>query len=123
VTAQSETLRELKLRQHIGATLKRLRKEKRITQASLGVALGLGQTSIVKIETGLQSLSTTQIDTLALFFNVQPNVFFPGYSRDETVRSPLEMALSNLGPEDCERVKCVIEFLQWRNAGRPGNDI
>ena len=58
--------------------LKKLRKEKNLTQAELEEALGLGTDSISSYEMGRRSPSKKTLNAIADFFEVQP-----GYLTDE----------------------------------------
>ena len=58
----------------VGNRIKKLRKEKNMTQEELGELIGVKKAAIQKLESGtVQSLKFSNIITLCDFFNISPN--------------------------------------------------
>lgn len=61
-----------------GERVKELRKQMGLTQAELGVVLGLGQKSTSMIEQGVTTLNQNQLKTLSDLFNVSIDYLVTG---------------------------------------------
>jgi transcriptional regulator with XRE-family HTH domain len=84
-----------KTRVSIGAGLRRLRTERRWTQADLGKRLAISQPHLSQIEHGRRSLTAEQFLTILELFNATVSDFVPESASDEEPK--LQNALARLG--------------------------
>lgn len=82
----------------IAAGLKKLRKERRVTQSELAESLGLSQSQLSKIENGQGSLTAEQFVWLLQNYSLPLGYFIVPESKAKSEEnSPLQNALVNLG--------------------------
>lgn len=67
----SKTINEI-----VGANIKKLRLEKRLTQVGLGMKIYYCDTDISKIENGKRELSISELEKISKFFGVPIEDFF-----------------------------------------------
>ena len=98
----------------IGQVIKKLRKERNLTQEELAELLSITSQAVSKWEneTGLPDIS--QIVPIASVFGVSTDVLFGtfGTSDDEEARKIIQKAYSLKGDSTTESLKCVYDALQ-----------
>lgn len=108
----------------IGQTIKKLRKERNLTQEELAEQLNVTFQAVSKWEneTGLPDIS--QIVPLASVFGVSTDVLFGtiGTNDDEEVKKIIQKAYDLKGDNTTESLKCVYDALQEGLCRYPNND-
>jgi transcriptional regulator with XRE-family HTH domain len=66
----------------VGITIRQLRKERRVSQAELGAALGITFQQIQKYERGVNRISASMLVKAALALDVQPSDLLPRTSAE-----------------------------------------
>ena len=92
----------------IGDNIKRIRKERGMSQETLGAKLGVQKSAVSKWERGVVTkFDEIQLAEIARALNVSPAVLF-GYSEDEIEMNALVKRVKSLPPD---RVRQVMAFL------------
>jgi transcriptional regulator with XRE-family HTH domain len=102
----------------IGSRLRRLRKERKLTQAELARQIGIQQSDLSRMEQGEYRVSLDNLFKILRVFDLQIAEFFAEYpAATQTVQRPLSHAdmqvlhlLRQLSPEARQEVQAFIEF-------------
>lgn len=68
---------------HFGKKLKRLRKEKGLSQNKIGKILGVSYQQIQKYENGTNRLPVDKLATLKAYYGISCDAFLPGCVRND----------------------------------------
>jgi transcriptional regulator with XRE-family HTH domain len=102
----------------IGGRLRRLRKERDLTQAELARQIGIQQSDLSRMEKGEYRVSLDNLFKILGVFDLQVSEFFNDRSQTMAVRQPplsqddmqLLHLLRELGPEARQEVQDFVEF-------------
>jgi transcriptional regulator with XRE-family HTH domain len=103
----------------IGGRLRRLRKERNLTQAELARQIGIQQSDLSRMEKGEYRVSLDNLFKILRAFDVQASEFFAGEpQRAEAAQQPLsrdDMQILHLLRElDLEARQEVLEYLEFK---------
>lgn len=105
-------LRTDDLDEHLGATLKLLRVQRKISQSELGEELGITFQQIQKYESGKNRISAAQLYRISEILQVSPMVFFDGLMQpSKTLQSTLPL----LNDHDFEKVLKSWSNIEHKN--------
>lgn len=86
----------------LGTRIKRLREQRRLTQAALGQELGIDQSTVSRIEDGARSLTARELAAASTVFGVTIGALL-----DEQDAAP---ALLRAGPSDGEAIQASLRI-------------
>ena len=105
--------RTVRSAEEIGREVRRLRKEKHLTQKRLGIELNTCDSSISKLENGTAGIDYAMITQICLYFGVSTDSIYFATDKDETelqLDNALEL-LRNMKKEDREYAIRMIRGL------------
>lgn len=105
-------MNEVKLREHIGATIKMHRRKKNLTQAELGNKIGVDNSTISSYERGLININLNTLFELADIFEIKLDDFFPNRSNSNSLEDALINDTSDWDLKDLLYMKRLIDFIQ-----------
>ena len=102
----------------IGSRLRKLRKERKLTQAELARQIGIQQSDLSRMEKGEYRVSLDNLFKILSVFDLQVSEFFADHlERSHHARQPLSQRdmqilhmIRELGPESRQEIEEFIEF-------------
>lgn len=107
--------------ENIGEMIKQKRKEKGLTLAEVGEAVGVGYSTVRKWEMGMISnMKRDKIPKLSKILDIPLDYFIFGELKDDTNRTTLISMIKGMNDSQIER---LLEFACFLNAERSKHEI
>ncbi|MDA8017525.1 MAG: helix-turn-helix domain-containing protein [Thermoanaerobaculia bacterium] len=105
--------------QLIGPKIRKIRKERKLTQTELASRIGIQQSDLSRMEKGEYRVSLDTLFKILAEFNVSISEFFDDVAQENMTPRDVKVVrdLSQLGPEARREVEAFIEFKRNQKSG------
>jgi transcriptional regulator with XRE-family HTH domain len=116
----AQKIRQVQL---VGRKIRRLRKERRLTQTELSARIGIQQSDLSRMEKGEYRVSLDTLFKILAEFDVSIGEFFDDVARETFTPREVKMVreFKTLEPEAQREVEEFINFKRARDGARPGS--
>jgi transcriptional regulator with XRE-family HTH domain len=114
----AQKIRQVQL---VGRKIRRLRKERRLTQTELSARIGIQQSDLSRMEKGEYRVSLDTLFKILAEFDVSIGEFFDDVARETFTPREVKMVreFKTLEPEAQREVEDFINFKRARDGARP----